>query len=239
MSKAFLIVAACLLTASMPAASQTAATRADLRVITVSGQGEVMATPDRASIQLGATAQTQDAAGAQGQVNKIVQKILEGVKGLGIPASSITTTGISLSPVYSDKRGQDTPSEPSIVGYRANNTVRVQLDDLSKVGAVIDAGVEAGANTIQDLSFDLKDDTAQRQEALKLAVRTAQSKAQAIAEALNVKLGRVQDVSESGVSVIRPFAQERYMAAAAAAPVEPGQLRVQASVTINYLISDK
>lgn len=233
------IVMAALLAAALPAAAQGGSgngSRANLRTVTVSGQGEVMAAPDQASIQLGATVQAADAASAQNQVNQIVQRVLQAVKALGIPNADITTVGLTLSPVYSDQRPQERNTEPKIVAYRASNTVRIEVNDLAKVGDVIDAGVKSGATNVQDLSFGLKDDSSEKRQALVKAVQEAEAKAQAIAEGLKVRLGPVHDVAEGGVSVIRPMARERFMAAAASAPVEPGQLRVQASVTVTYTL---
>ena len=123
------------------------------------------------------------------------------------------------------------------MAYRASNTVQVEVDDLKKVGDVIDAGMKAGANRIEGVSFDLKDDTAARENAIREAIKEARAKAQTMAAALNVKLGTVHQVQEGGVHLVRPqmMAYDRAVAGAAAAtPVQPGQVHVQASVSVTY-----
>lgn len=207
--------------------------------LSVSGSGMTSAAPDHATVRIGVVAQQEDAAAAQAQVNRLAQAAINAIKNAGIQADDITTLGITLSPVYAPRqpRPNAEPEEPRIVGYRASNTVQVDLDDLEKVGPVIDAAVAAGANNIQDVSFSLRNDTRQRQEALRLAVQEARSKAEAIADALGVRLGSVQQVNESGVSIIRPqayYARGGAMMAEASTPVEPGQVQVQANVTIEY-----
>src|SRR5690349_14002630 len=70
--------------------------------LTVSGHGEAFAAPDRATVRLGAVAQSADAASAQNQVNKVVSAAIESIKGLGIADAAIKTEGLSLSPVYAN-----------------------------------------------------------------------------------------------------------------------------------------
>lgn len=209
--------------------------------LTVTGQGRVSAAPDRAVVRLGAVAQADEAQAAQQQVNQVVQRALDAIRGVGVPDERIRTVGLSLFPVYSQpeprpQRGQ--PEEPRIVGYRASNTVEVTLDDLDLVGQVIDAGVGAGANQLEGLSFELRDDIEQRQQALQRAVEEARAKAQTLAEALGVQLAGVYRASEGGIGVYQPQMRGAMMYARAemATPVEPGQVEVQASVTVTYRI---
>lgn len=208
--------------------------------ITVLGQGEAEARPDRAVVRLGAVAQAAEAAAAQQQVNQTVRKAIDQIKALGIPAERIQTSGISLHPVYSQvqpRPGQEGAFEPKITGYQASNTVRVQVDDLSKIGGVIDAGVGAGANQVQGVSFELQDDTAQKRAALTVAARRARAKAEAIADAMNVRLGQVVEVLEGGGGPVYPMMDMgRVAMSAEGAPVEPGQVRVEATLTVRYRI---
>ena len=85
------------------------------------------------------------------------------------------------------------------------------------------------------ISFDLKDDGEQRRQALGLAARDAQSKAESIAGSMGVHLGRVRSVSEGGVNIVRPRmdAVSAY-AAREAVSIQPGQLQVEASLTVTY-----
>jgi uncharacterized protein len=206
--------------------------------ITVTGRAEVAATPDGAVLRLGAVSQAEQAAEAQKQVNQIVEKTIEGVRGLGVPADRVTTFGLSLYPIYEQFRPGARASQPRIVGYRATNTIQVEIDDLANVGPVIDAGIAAGANRVDDLMFRLRDDAAYRTRALHLAVQDARSKAQAIANATGVQIQRVFEVAEGQVDMIPP--RMEMMRAALAAdvptPIEPGQIRVEALITVRYQV---
>ncbi|MHB8771417.1 MAG: SIMPL domain-containing protein [Syntrophales bacterium] len=210
--------------------------------LTVLGRGEVSATPDRAVLRLGAVSQAETAGDAQGRVDAAVRGIVQGIKRLGIPEEKIATTQLTLSPVYRDrsKGPSQEPQEPVIVGYRAGNIVRVTVDDLKILGKVVDAGLLAGANRVDGISFDLRDDSRQRRQALGLAARDAQTKAEGIAAALGVPLGRVRSVAEGGVSLVRPRMDAvSVYAAREAVAIQPGQLQVEASLTVSYAIGER
>jgi uncharacterized protein YggE len=204
--------------------------------LTVTGSGEVQARPDQVAVTLGAVAQEKDASEAQAKVSDIVGRIIGGIRDLGVADEQIATVQLSLTPVYSqppERRSRDW--RPEITGYRASNSVRVTLDDLSLVGKVIDAGIEAGANNVESLRFQLKDDTAARAQALERAVAQARAKAGAIAKAMDIRLEGVLDVQESsGYSPVEYRMQARAAGAGAATPVQPGELTVQATVTVRY-----
>lgn len=208
--------------------------------MTVLGRGEVFATPDRATIRLGAQAQANEAAVAQSAVNESMAKAVAGIQKLGIEQRSIRTLGLNLFPVYSGHGPGGESEEPRVTGYRAANTIEVTVDDLTLVGKIIDAGVAAGVNRLEGVSFELRDDLPQRNQALRRAIEAAKSKAKAMAPALEVKLGKLREVIEGGIAIEPPqpfFARGvRSTFAAAETPVQPGELRVEASVTLRYEI---
>ena len=140
------------------------------------------------------------------------------------------------NPVYSENvpgTGQSAEA-PRITGYRASNIVRVQVDDAERVGAVIDAGIAAGANQLTHLTFDLRDDFVQRKQALQLAAQQARAKAEAIAAALRLQLGEVIEIREEGGPAV--YAMERQFAAPSSAdtPTQPGQAQVSATVYLRF-----
>lgn len=209
--------------------------------LTVSGDAEVAAEPDLAVVRLGATAQAPAAATAQQQVNEVMQRAISAIREAGVPEKQIQTTGLSLQPVYSHpRRGSpdEEPQEPKIIAYRASNTVRVEVDDIASVGPVIDAGIGAGANELQGIFFELKDDTPQRAQALRQAVKSARHKADALAEAAGVRLLAIQHIQEGGVQIVSPMSHRaEAMAFEASTPIQPGQVQVSASVTLTYRIA--
>lgn len=212
-------------------------------MLTVSGSGEARVAPDLATVRLGVIAQAATARAAQEQVSRAAGAVLEAIRKLGIKDEDIQTSGLSLSPLYSQGRTEEERQAPRITGYQANNSVTVRVEDLAKVGPVIDAGLGAGANTLDGVEFGLRNDEAARAQALADAAGKARAKARTLASALGLTLGNVLEVAEGGVSVIpQPYprygrAMAELSVAAADTPVSAGQVGVQASVTIRYRIS--
>lgn len=231
-----------------PAAAQerNVIERSAVPVITVSGTGEVRQTPDEATVRLGVTAQADDAAAAQREASETANRILAAVAALGVEESAIQTSRLVLDPVYSqpgpEERRGDRPYEPRIVGYRASNVVSVTLDDLDRVGPVIDAAVGAGANEVQGVDFRLRNDQAARQRAVANAIADARGTAAAMAAALGVELGPVLEAREGGAQVyyptmdVRAFRAEAAMAAPPPTPVSPGEVEISARVEVTYRI---
>ncbi|HET9210921.1 MAG TPA: SIMPL domain-containing protein [Thermoanaerobaculia bacterium] len=206
--------------------------------LTVAGTGQARVAPDQATVRLGVLAQATTAREAQNQVNRSAQAVLDAIRKLGIPPERIQTTGLSLNPQYA----QGKPDQgPRITGYQASNTVTVLVEDLSKVGPVIDAGLTSGANNLDGVDFGLRNDAAVRASALTNAVESARVKAEALARALKLKLVEILEVAEGGVSVSpppSPFRGRIAMAAeAVATPVSAGEVGVEASVTIRWRIA--
>jgi hypothetical protein len=234
-----------LLLAALPLAAQQAEPPRlvpEVPVVTVSGSGEVRAEPDEATVNLGVTAQAETAGDAQEEASRIAARILEAVRGLGIEEKSVQTSSLSLYPVYAERQprtAQEVYRDPEIVAYRASNVVSVRLADLDRIGPVIDASVGAGANEVQGVGFQLRDDTAQRREALTRAVASGRSKAEALATALGMRLGPVLRAEEVGVNLQVPRWSGGDMAAlrmeaAASTPVSPGEITVTAGVHLLY-----
>jgi uncharacterized protein len=218
-------------------------------VISVSGTGHVRQVPDEATVRLGVTAQAETAREAQAEASAVANRILQAVTALGVEDEAIQTSRLMLDPVYSqpgpEERRGDRPYEPRIVGYRASNVVSVRLDDLARVGPVIDAAVGAGANEVQGVDFRLRNDAPARQQAVRRAVEDARGTAQAMAAALGVTLGPVLEAREGGAQVVFPqmdvraYRQEAMAIAAPPTPVAPGEVEVTARVEVTYRIVDQ
>ena len=210
-------------------------------LLIVSGSAQVEATPDEATVRLGVVRQESTAQAAQEQANRVAQAILAEMTKLGIPAARIRTSRLTLTPIYVPQPRSDSRDVPKIAAYSASNQVSVELSNLTQIGPVIDAGLRAGANQVDGVQFRLKDDLPLREQALKLAVDEARSKAGTIAKSLNLVIVAVQEVSEGGFS-IQPKGEGGagfLMAAREATPtqVSPGQLEISASVTVKYRIA--
>jgi hypothetical protein len=145
----------------------------------------------------------------------------------------IWTGGYSLYPEYNEPRDG---GKATITGYRAENSISIETGALDLVGPLIDAAIAAGANRVNSLDYNLRDNSKARSEAITKASKDAQTQAQALAAALAVKLGPI--VHASTVAEIRPV-QARVAFGAAKAmstPIEPGQVTVPATVSLTYEI---
>ncbi len=219
------------------AQSEAETERAELVVV---GHGKVLADPDRAAVELGVTKRAQTARVAQDEVNQTVQLIVSALSDLGIDRKSIQTSRVQLHPVYSSGSRQN-PATREIVAYEAGYSLSVRVSDLSQVGTVIDLALEAGANQLRGVRYELSDEAPFRQLALKKAVQDASAKAEVLATASGTQVARIVEILEGG-SPGRPIEQRnlRMMAAEgmqAETAVLPGQLAVRASVTIRFEIA--
>jgi uncharacterized protein YggE len=225
----------CMLLAGACAAQQVLTTIPEPS-ITVSGSGRSLAAPDWAVVRLGASIQSPNAADAQQQVNRIMDETIRQIRELGVPPERIQTVSLSVSPVY-QRPSPQREDQPTVIGYRATNIVRVELDDISMAGKIIDAGIASGANQLEGISFELRDDARHRSIAIRQAAHDARTKADAIASAMGVRLAGVIEVSESsGPRPMRAFHSEAVMAGAPV-PVQSGQLEVETTLVVRFRIA--
>lgn len=201
--------------------------------IQTSGEAKVTAEPDRAQIDLGVVTQASSSQAAAEQNARKLDATLSRLRQMLGPGADIKTISYTIQPNY---RYPKEGGEPEITGYTATNIVRIILDDLKRVGSVIDASTQAGANRVQNLQFMLRSEDAVQAQALREAATKARNKADALASALGLKILRVLSVVESSPNVIpvRDVAFAR--AEAAATPIEPGTIEVRATVALRVEI---
>ena len=201
--------------------------------IQTTGEAKVTAQPDRAQIDLGVVTQANSSQAAADQNARKLEATLARLRQLLGTGADIQTISYTLQPNHRYPREG---GEPEITGYTATNVVRVTLDDLGRVGTVIDTATQAGANRVQNLRFMLKNESAVQAQALHDAAVKARSKADALAAALGLKIVRILSVVEAGpVGVpIRDVAFAR--AETTATPIEPGTIEVSATVTLRVEI---
>jgi len=216
-------------------AAQEPAERPTPPSIRVTGEATVTVQPDQARIDIGVTTQAQTAqAAAADNAQRLETALAELRRALGAGAE-LKTISYSLNPDY---RYPKDGGKPTITGYTATNVVRVTLNDLTSVGQAIDAATRSGANQVHRLQFTLKDEQAARSQALRAAAVKAKAEAEAIAQALGLKIARVLSVVESSEGA-QPIMRDVMLAraeAAAPTPVEPGTIEVRATVTLTMEI---
>lgn len=200
--------------------------------VTVTGDATVQAEPDTAILELAVVTQAPSASQAQTENATKSDRVVNALKTLLGPKAEIKTSGYSLQPQRVYKENQP----PTITGYEARNTITVTISDLSKVGSVIDTATRAGANSVTNLQFTLRNDQPVRDQALAEATREALSKARVIAQTLGGGVVRVVEVQESGAA--RPpiiYARQEYSAAArtdTTTPIEVGTLDIKSQVQL-------
>ena len=213
------------LMAQEPAASQTAS-------IVVHGEATVSAEPDRANIDIGVVTQAASSQEAVDLNAKQAHSVMEALQPL-VPSTNTKTVNFAVNPNY---RYPKEGGAPQILGYTANNTVRVVLDDISKLRKVIDAATRAGASNVNRLTFSLRDEKPVRARALAEAAKQAHAGADALAVSLKVKVGRLLRVEEGEPLVISP-AREIELSKAESAeqtPILPGNIEVHANVKLTF-----
>lgn len=202
------------------------------RVI-VSGDSIVQALPDTAILTVSVVTQAKNALEAQQQNAARTDAVVRTLKSAAGAGAEVKTSGYSLQPQRIYRENQP----PTITGYEARNTVTVIIGDLTKVGPVIDAAAQSGANDIGGVAFTLRKDRPARDEALALATREAMSKAQVIAQALGGRVVRIVEVQEEGTVRPRPMYEAemaRGMLAqkSVATPIEIGNLEINGRVQV-------
>jgi uncharacterized protein YggE len=207
------------------------------RTIVVNGVGEVSATPDRAHVSAGVVSQAPTAAAALTANNTAMARVMETLRGANILPQNIQTSNFSVSPQYEPFRpDQPQPMPQRIIGYQVSNQVTVMVDDLARLGTVLDALVRAGANQLGGISFSFRDPKPLAEGARREAVEDAAAKARTLAAAAGVTLGPVISIQEGGggFPIPRPMAFEAAQARDVA--IAPGESTVSINVSMTYAI---
>jgi hypothetical protein len=207
--------------------------------ISVAGQGKVTGTPDLAIVTLGVSTLAPSVGEARDQSSAAMTAMLETMRANGIEEDDIQTSQFSISAEY-DYR----PNETILRGFRVNNTVIAKVRDIDQTGTVVDDAVDAGGDNtqIQGIAFTIDDPKELQAQARALAVEDARSRADTLADASGVGVGRPIMISESNFQVPVYDAAGRYAAEDAAQalvppPIEAGQLEVVVDVSVTFEIS--
>ena len=208
--------------------------------ITIEGHGEVIATPDMAQINSGVMSQAATAREALDANTAAMAELIAELKAAGIEGRDIQTSSFSVSPnyVYSDDRdanGYTLP--PKINGYQVSNAVNVTVRKIDDLGTILDKSVTIGANTVNGVTFGMADPSALYDEARKAAFADSLAKAELYATVAGGTLEEILSIKEAqGANVPQPMAMSslRDEAAAAAVPVEAGELVFSINVSVDW-----
>ncbi len=154
----------------------------------------------------------------------------------GVAEKDIQSVNISINPNYNYDNGKST-----IDGFIATHGLAVKIRNLDSIDAIL-AGVSGIAGVqIQGTSYDIDDKTLLYREARDLAIAKAKQKAEDMAKASGISLGKVISISESqGYTPMytNQYAKSEMTTAdsAGGGAVSVGQLEISTNVSISYEI---
>ena len=213
--------------------------------IAASAIGETRVTPDRAIVQVTVDSRAESAASAGSQSRDKQERVIAAVKVQGVAAPQIRTSGYRVNPEYAEpERGK----APRVTGYRATNTIQVEVRSIENIGKVIDAALGAGATNIGSVGLYASNTDSARREAVQLAVTKARGEAESAAKAAGGTLGTLVELTIDPGAIPRPLLQNVVVTGGAESlgargeswltptftPVEPGESLVIAAVRARW-----
>lgn len=206
------------------------------RTILVEGRGKVIVTPDIAITDIGMITQGKTVSEAQAKNTTVMNKLVERLKALEVEAKDIQTTSYYINPRYDYPEGE----APVISGYEVNQSVKVKIRDLNQANQILQTAGDVGANSVNGLSFTVDDREAVKDQARQEALSKVKEKAQALSQALGVRLVDVVSYNEyeGGDGKFGPYyAYADGMGGSGEAPnIEPGSTEVVVNVSVTFAI---
>lgn len=219
----------------------------DSPTMSVSARGSIQLAPDTAIVNLSVETAGESFEQVIGDNRERMRRVMSALENLGILEERIQTTSFEVTPRYASqpRRRPNEPirhEPPKILGYTARNGLKIEVRDLERLGTVVDRALKAGANRFNGIRWTLRDRHPVYLKALAQAAKKAKEKAHTLARSLGVRLVRLQTVQEGGAQALAPrrsFAKANMLmseAADSSMPVSPGELKVEAQVTLLYEI---
>lgn len=200
-------------------------------VVVTTGEGTIQVAPDRAWITIAAETRGPSARDAQRRNVEAMRPVQEALRKAGVPAEAVRTVGYDLQQEFDFVNSRRVSR-----GYVARNSIEVRVDDVTRLGELLELSVGQGATTVHGLRFDLKDRARLERDALRQAVADARSKAEAAAAGAGRAIDRVIKVEEGGGQAPTPVPMFRAQAAQAnaadAVPIASGQIEIRATATV-------
>lgn len=209
--------------------------------VAVVGEASADVAPDRATLRFGVVTERPTAAAAASDNAAAVQAILDELKTMGVPETDMQTEQVSLAPVSTEER--DAKGKPrTTTTYRATNRLAVRITPVEKAGDIVGRVLDKGANSLEGVDYDHIDLEARRDDLRAKAVKDAERRARAYAEAAGLRLGRIIEIrpQEYPAPVGRAFDAQLAAApalGATAVPLRPGTQHVSERVSIVWALA--
>ncbi|WLR52710.1 SIMPL domain-containing protein [Bacillus tianshenii] len=199
-------------------------------LIQVIGEGKLTVQPNQAIVTIGVTTEGMNLTEVQAENSKTVLRIIHSLRELGIPKEKIQTDDYRILMEYDFIDGKQV-----FRGYNVTHMLRVTIDDINKVGIVVDTAVKNGTTTISNISFTVSNKQFYYNQALSLAVRNAQEKAAIIGHTLGVPVFSIPEEMVEGGVTPEAYPSPRVLAASTeTTPISPGQIDIIASVRAKF-----
>jgi uncharacterized protein YggE len=230
------LVAAVLLSVlfAAPALAQQGAGMPGAPSISTEGRASIKVTPDVAWVTVTAESRALKTADAQKQNAIAMDSVRAALKQAGVPEDAAKTRSYSVEPEM-----QYTNGKAKVVGYIARQSLEVRIDDLARLGTVIDAAGGSGATSISGIRYDVKDRSAIERKLLGDAVKDGMQRVTALAVGAGAELLRIWRIDEQRLSDNNPQPMYRMAAQAAPAPptlISPEEIEIRAQVSLTVLL---
>jgi len=193
--------------------------------MTLTGQGQVTTGPNIAVIRLGVQTTGENLVDIQSENAQIAQVIIQALQRMGI--SDIKTFQYSIDKLYDYENGRQIDR-----GYSVRNILEIRTTNLDMAGNIIDTAVNLGANVVDLISFDVANREYYYQQALNMAIMNAMQKAKSISMNLGIPADPAPiRIVENSVTPVQPYFRQEL---AAATPIMPGNIKIEASVTVDF-----
>ena len=222
---------------SAPASAQQSSAQQPPR-ISVIGEGEVGVAPDMAILNLTVLREGETARAALTANSEAMKQVLAALKEAGIAERDLQTSGLSIQPRFAQPN-KERNVEPKIIGYTVSNALTVRVRKLAEAGAILDKAVSLGVNQGGGIVFVKDDLKPTLTEARKLAVADAIARAKTLAEAADIKLGKILVIEEqSSLPRPMPYGGPMRMAASdASVPLASGENSYRTQVNVVFEIA--
>jgi uncharacterized protein YggE len=232
--RSIVTAAALLLSVALHASAQDAGASAVPTIVT-SGQATVTRSPDRAFVSVAVETRAAGSRQAQQQNAEAMASVQQRIARAGIEREAVRTNGYSIQQEFDFANGRRTSR-----GFVARNGVEVRIDNIERVGELLDAFVDAGATTITAIRFDVKDRSGAERESLRLAVADARARADAMAAGAGRTVDRVIRITDNPQPRVRGpeplIMAQRAVAGPESTPIESGLIEIHAQVELTVTI---
>lgn len=212
--------------------------------ISVSGEGEIYVKPDLAKVTFTVKNEAKTVIEAMEENTKRMNDVIEYIKKEGVEDKDVKTTSFNIYPRYEYVRDREIEIYPPpaskrvLVGYEISQSLQVKIRDMTKIGSIIQAATESGANQMSGLAFIVDKEDEFKEQARAEAIKNAKEKAKELASQLGIRLVRITNFQESGVFPrFYGYDEALGLGMAEAPQIETGQNLIRVTVTVTYEIN--